>query len=99
MFKRSVGASNFGTLALKDSPLTLLESQALGRLTTREAYDRAFRIKQASQASVLHSDLPKGEWLPVSEVGQNQYSSLKVPQRAFFFFHISGQTVSQAPRC
>jgi len=41
--------------------------KALGRLTTREAYDRAFRIKRASQASVLHADLPKGEWLPTSE--------------------------------
>jgi len=41
--------------------------KALGRLTTREAYDRAFRIKRASHASVLHSDLPKDEWLPASE--------------------------------
>jgi len=41
--------------------------KALGRLSTREAYDRAFRIKQASQASVLHQDLPKDKWVPASE--------------------------------
>jgi len=41
--------------------------KALGRLSTREAYDRAFRIKQASQASVLNTDLPKDKWVPVSE--------------------------------
>jgi len=41
--------------------------KALGRLTTREAYDRAFRVKQASQASVIHEDLPKDKWVTVSE--------------------------------
>ncbi|KAF8270347.1 cytochrome b-c1 complex subunit 7 [Lactarius quietus] len=30
---------------------------AISRLTPREAYDRAFRFKRASQASVLHKDL------------------------------------------
>jgi len=41
--------------------------KALGRLSTREAYGRAFRIKQASHASILHQDLPKDKWLPASE--------------------------------
>jgi len=41
--------------------------KALGRLSTREAYDRAFRIKQASQASVLNTDLPKDKWVSASE--------------------------------
>jgi len=41
--------------------------KALGRLSTREGYDRAFRIKQASQASVLNTDLPKDKWVPASE--------------------------------
>jgi len=41
--------------------------RALGRLTTRESYDRAFRIKTASHQSVLHKDLPKDQWLPASE--------------------------------
>jgi len=41
--------------------------KALGRLSEREAYDRAFRLKQASHASVLHQDLPKDKWLSPSE--------------------------------
>jgi len=41
--------------------------RALGRLTSRENYDRAFRIKVASQCSVLHDNLPKEKWLPVEE--------------------------------
>ncbi|KAN0141333.1 Cytochrome b-c1 complex subunit 7 [Lactarius tabidus] len=36
--------------------------RAISRLTPREAYDRAFRFKRASQASVLHKDLSKSEW-------------------------------------
>jgi len=42
--------------------------QALNRLTPREQYDRAFRMKRASQASVLHAPLAKEEWIPASEV-------------------------------
>jgi len=37
--------------------------RALTRLTPREAYDRAYRFKRASHASVLHNDLPKSEWV------------------------------------
>ncbi|KAF7304728.1 Ubiquinol-cytochrome-c reductase complex subunit 6 [Mycena kentingensis (nom. inval.)] len=36
--------------------------KALSRLTPREAYDRAFRIKRASQADVLHAPLAKELW-------------------------------------
>ncbi|KAF7295103.1 Ubiquinol-cytochrome-c reductase complex subunit 6 [Mycena indigotica] len=36
--------------------------KALSRLTPRQAYDRAFRIKRASQADVLHAPLPKEQW-------------------------------------
>lgn len=43
--------------------------QALTRLTPRETYDRAFRFKRASQASVLHKELPKSEWIHPEEVG------------------------------
>ncbi len=43
-------------------------SQALGRLTDREAYDRSFRFKRASQASVMHIDLPKDQWTKPAEV-------------------------------
>ncbi|KAF5330653.1 hypothetical protein D9619_005943 [Psilocybe cf. subviscida] len=49
-------------------PLTLvLLLQALTRLTPGEQYDRAFRLKRASQASVLHAPLPKDQWTPASE--------------------------------
>jgi len=41
--------------------------RALGRLTSRESYDRVFRIKTASHCSVLHKDLPKDQWVPASE--------------------------------
>ncbi|KAJ7694159.1 cytochrome b-c1 complex subunit 7 [Mycena rosella] len=36
--------------------------KALSRLTPREAYDRAFRIKRASHADVLHAPLPREQW-------------------------------------
>jgi len=45
--------------------------RALTRLTEREKYDRAFRLKRASQASVLHQHLPKDEWLKSEE--DNRY--------------------------
>ena len=60
------------------------ELQALGRLTVREGYDRAFRIKQASHASVLHADLPKEKWVPVSEVSQNPFLHLEFLSSAIF---------------
>ncbi|KAF8061485.1 ubiquinol-cytochrome-c reductase complex subunit 6 [Lyophyllum atratum] len=41
--------------------------RALGRLTRRQAYDRAFRLKRASQASVLHKPLPKEMWMKPEE--------------------------------
>ncbi|RDB24153.1 Cytochrome b-c1 complex subunit 7 [Hypsizygus marmoreus] len=41
--------------------------RALSRLTTREKYDRAYRLKRASQASVLHGPLPKEQWLKPEE--------------------------------
>jgi ubiquinol-cytochrome c reductase subunit 7 len=41
--------------------------RALSRLTPREAFDRAFRFKRASQASVLHKDLSQSEWTKPEE--------------------------------
>jgi len=41
--------------------------RALTRLTPREQYDRAYRLKRASQASVLHKPLEKAEWTPLNE--------------------------------
>ncbi|KAJ3726266.1 cytochrome b-c1 complex subunit 7 [Lentinula raphanica] len=41
--------------------------RALNRLTPREQYDRAFRMKRASHASVLHNVLPKEQWTKPEE--------------------------------
>ncbi|CAA7267655.1 unnamed protein product [Cyclocybe aegerita] len=41
--------------------------RALTRLTPREKYDRAYRLKRASQASVLHAPLPKELWITEAE--------------------------------
>ncbi|KAG6844497.1 hypothetical protein H0H87_006571 [Tephrocybe sp. NHM501043] len=41
--------------------------RALTRLTVREQYDRAYRLKRASQASVLHAPLPKEQWTKPAE--------------------------------
>ncbi|KAF8737715.1 hypothetical protein AX14_012484 [Amanita brunnescens Koide BX004] len=41
--------------------------KALQRLTLQEQYDRSFRFKRASQASVLHAPLSKSEWTKVEE--------------------------------
>jgi len=41
--------------------------RAINRLTTQEKYDRAYRFKRASQASVLHTPLAKELWTPASE--------------------------------
>jgi len=46
----------------------LTSSQALGRLTPREKYDRAYRLKRASQASMQHAPLSKELWLKPEEV-------------------------------
>jgi ubiquinol-cytochrome c reductase subunit 7 len=54
--------------SLSVSLLKRLFVQALTRLTPREAYDRAFRFKRASQASVQHKELPKSEWIHPEEV-------------------------------
>jgi len=41
--------------------------RALSRLTERENYDRAYRLKRASQASLLHTPLPKDQWVKPEE--------------------------------
>jgi hypothetical protein len=42
--------------------------QALGRLSERESYDRAFRLKQAIQLSLMHRELPKEQWTKPEQV-------------------------------
>lgn len=42
--------------------------KALGRLTERESYDRAYRHRLASMASISHAVLPKAQWVPKEAV-------------------------------
>lgn len=42
--------------------------QALGRLTERESYDRAYRHRVASMCAIAHAPLPKKDWIPVEAV-------------------------------
>ncbi|THU87041.1 14 kDa subunit of cytochrome bd ubiquinol oxidase [Dendrothele bispora CBS 962.96] len=51
--------------------------RALGRLTSAEGYDRAFRLKRASQASILHAPLPKEQWTKFSEDGRYLTSHIR----------------------
>ena len=37
-------------------------------MTPREHYDRAFRMKRSIQASIVHEDLPKEQWIKPEEV-------------------------------
>ncbi|KAI0340635.1 ubiquinol-cytochrome-c reductase complex subunit 6 [Trametopsis cervina] len=65
------GLMGYRRLGLKYDDLLVEErpdvQRALGRLTQSETYDRSFRFKRASQASILHADLPPSQWTPASE--------------------------------
>ncbi|KDR73468.1 hypothetical protein GALMADRAFT_251143 [Galerina marginata CBS 339.88] len=54
----------YDDLLVEENPTV---QRALSRLTPGENYDRTYRFKRASQASVLHAPLAKSEWMPVSE--------------------------------
>ncbi|PWN47108.1 14 kDa subunit of cytochrome bd ubiquinol oxidase [Violaceomyces palustris] len=64
-------ATGYRQVGLKYDDLIVEENprvqKALKRLTERESYDRAYRLKQASHLSVLHRELPKDQWTPVGE--------------------------------
>lgn len=45
--------------------------KALKRLTEKESYDRAFRLRTAIQCSALHHLLPQDQW--VSEKDDTRY--------------------------
>ncbi|KAF8514040.1 cytochrome b-c1 complex subunit 7, partial [Gautieria morchelliformis] len=64
-------AAGYRRMGLKYDDLLLEErpdvQKALSRLSPREAYDRAYRLRLASQCSVLHKDLPKEQWVKPSE--------------------------------
>lgn len=55
----------YDDLMVEESPRV---QKALSRLPEKEAYDRAYRLRQAAQLSVLHRELPKEQWLPAKEV-------------------------------
>lgn len=65
-------ATGHRQMGLRYDDLLIEESdrvqKALSRLPEKEAYDRAFRLRQASHLSVIHRELPKEQWLPASEV-------------------------------
>ncbi|KAJ1020514.1 hypothetical protein NDA13_005830 [Ustilago tritici] len=54
----------YDDLMVEESPRV---QKAISRLPEKEAYDRAFRLRQAAQLSVLHRELPKEQWLPAKE--------------------------------
>ncbi|OJA21631.1 hypothetical protein AZE42_09743 [Rhizopogon vesiculosus] len=50
-------------MGLKYDDLQVEENpEALGRLTPRETYDRAYRFKVASDCDLHHHPLPKEQW-------------------------------------
>ncbi|KAH8833606.1 cytochrome b-c1 complex subunit 7 [Flagelloscypha sp. PMI_526] len=49
----------YDDLIQEESPVV---QRAISRLTPREQFDRAFRLKRASHCSVLHRPLPKEQW-------------------------------------
>jgi|SRR6266702_1854765 len=76
-----------------------VSSQAISRLTPREAYDRAFRFKRASQAGVLHKDLSQSEWTKPEEVcSQRTHPPTHARQAAHFLSVCIGRSVFEASR-
>lgn len=75
------------------APIFTQVPQALTRLTPAEAYDRAYRLKRASQASVLHAPLPKEQWTPATEVSKQLLSLICVP-----YAFITGCSLFEGPR-
>ncbi|GAC99865.1 cytochrome b-c1 complex subunit 7 [Pseudozyma hubeiensis SY62] len=64
-------ATGHRQMGLRYDDLLIEESdrvqKALSRLPEKEAYDRAYRLRQAAQLSVLHRELPKEQWLAAKE--------------------------------
>jgi hypothetical protein len=63
---------------LEDSSDPAVLSQALGRLSEREAYDRAFRLRTASMCSIAHEELPKEKWVKPEEVRSTSFPSCPI---------------------
>jgi len=64
-------ASGYRRVGLRYDDLIIEErpdvQKALSRLSERQSYDRIYRICRASQASVVHRDLPKTQWTKAEE--------------------------------
>ncbi|PWN24521.1 putative ubiquinol--cytochrome-c reductase [Jaminaea rosea] len=64
-------AAGYRQLGLKYDDLIIEENKtvqkAISRMGERESYDRAFRLRQAVQQSILHRDLPKDKWVTKEE--------------------------------
>jgi hypothetical protein len=50
-------------------------SVALKRLSPKEAYERIYRIRRATQCSVQHKLLPRNEWTKPEQVRSSQASA------------------------
>jgi len=63
--------AGYRQMGLKYDDLLIEEREdvkkALSRLSTKETYDRVYRLRRASQASVLHQNLPKEQWIKAEE--------------------------------
>ncbi|VUC34679.1 unnamed protein product [Clonostachys rosea] len=66
-----VGASGYRKLGLRYDDLMEEEREsvqiALKRLSSKESYDRIYRIRRAVQCSYQHKLLPKSEWTKPEE--------------------------------
>ena len=58
--------------------MTEIDIQAIGRLSPRESYDRAFRMRTAFQQSVLHRELPKKQWTTSEQVSCPSHDANKL---------------------
>merc|ERR1712071_89746 len=60
-------AAGHRSMGLKYDDLLMEEREdvqkAISRLSEREQYDRAFRLRTAIQQSILHKGLPKEQWV------------------------------------
>ncbi|KZV85747.1 hypothetical protein EXIGLDRAFT_725550 [Exidia glandulosa HHB12029] len=66
-----VGAAGWRKLGLRYDDLIADENEvvqkALSRLPKDEIYARSYRLRRAMQQSILHTDLPKDQWLKEEE--------------------------------
>ncbi|KAH9806847.1 cytochrome b-c1 complex subunit 7 [Melampsora americana] len=54
----------YDDLIIEENPAM---QKAISRLTEREQYDRAYRLRVAFQLSILHKELPKAQWTKPEE--------------------------------